>query len=76
MALEDAMLDHSAALRLADGEWLTVAARGNEDRPRLAPGDYESPIVQLNVKGSDLAAFQAKQLTREEAIARIVEKVF
>jgi hypothetical protein len=75
-ALIDAMLDQSAALSLADGEWLTVAARGNEDRPRLAPGDYESPIVQLSVKGSDLAAFQAKQITREEAIARIIEKVF
>jgi hypothetical protein len=75
-ALKDAMLDHSAALSLADDEWLTVAARGNEDRPRLAPGDYESPIVRLTVKGSDLAAFQAKQITREEALARIVEKVF
>jgi hypothetical protein len=75
-ALIDAMLDHSAPLGLADDERLTVSARGNEDRPRLAPGDYESPIVQLTVKGSDLAAFQAKQITREEAIARIVEKVF
>jgi hypothetical protein len=75
-ALKDAMLDHSAPLSLGDEEWLTVAARGNEDRPRLAPGDYESPIVRLTVKGSDLAAFQAKQITREEALARIVEKVF
>jgi hypothetical protein len=75
-ALIDAMLDHSAALRLTENEWLTVAARGNEDRPRLAPGDYESPIVQLNLKGSDLAAFQAKQITREEVMSRIVEKVF
>jgi hypothetical protein len=75
-ALKDAMLEHSAALSLGDGEWLTVAARGNEDRPRLAPGDYESPIVHLSVKGSDLTAFQAKQITREEALGRIIEKVF
>jgi len=75
-ALIDAMLDHSSALRLADGEWVTVAARGTEDRPRLSPADYESPIIQITVRGSDLSAFQAKQISREDARRRFRVKVF
>jgi hypothetical protein len=75
-ALIDAMLDHSSALRLAEADWLTVAARGNEDRPRLSPGDYESPIIQISVRGADLTAFQAKQISREDARKRFVVKVF
>jgi hypothetical protein len=75
-ALIDAMLDHSAALRLRDGDWLTVGARGNEDRPRLSPNDYESPIIQISVRGSDLSAYLAKQIARDEARRRFVIKVF
>ena len=75
-ALIDAMLDHSSALRLAEGEWLTVAARGTEDRPRLSPSDYESPIIQITVRGSDLSAFQSKQISREDARRRFRVKVF
>jgi hypothetical protein len=75
-ALIDAMLDHSVALRLREADWLTVAARGNEDRPRLSPNDYESPIIQISVRGSDLSTYQAKQITREEARKRFLIKVF
>jgi hypothetical protein len=75
-ALIDAMLDHSAALQLLDADWLTVAARGNEDRPRLSPNDYESPIIQISVRGSDLSTYQAKQITRDEARRRFLIKVF
>ena len=41
-ALMDAMLDHSSSLGIVDGEWLTVAARRNDDRPRLAPADSDA----------------------------------
>jgi hypothetical protein len=75
-AIIDAMLDHSAALRLEEGETLTVALRGNEDRPRLNPGDYDSPTIQISMRGADLLAFQARQITREEALSRIAIKVF
>ena len=75
-ALVDAMLDHGAALRLEEGETLTVAARGNEDRPRLSPGDYDSPTIQISMRGADLLAFQARQISREEALSRIAIKVF
>ena len=44
-ALIDAMLDHSSPLGIGPNEWLTIAARRNEERPRLAParlGGWES----------------------------------
>src|SRR4051794_15733560 len=36
-ALIDAVLDHSSPLGIGPSEWVTVAARRNEERPRLAP---------------------------------------
>ena len=75
-ALIEAMLDHGAALRLEEGETLTVAARGNEDRPRLSPSDYDSPTIQISMRGADLLAYQARQISRDEALSRIAIKVF
>src|SRR4051812_37244231 len=34
-ALADAMIDYSGPLGVGDDEWLTIAARGIQDRPRL-----------------------------------------
>jgi len=75
-ALKDAMLDHSSSLGVGPAEWLTIAARGNEDRPRLAPADGGSRTRILRLKGSDLAAYLARQITKEEALQRIEIKVF
>ena len=41
-ALKDAMLAHSSSLGIGPNEWLTIAAKGNDDRPRLAPADTGS----------------------------------
>ena len=41
-ALNDAMLDHSSSLGIGPNEWLTIAARGNDERPRLAPADSDA----------------------------------
>ena len=41
-ALKDAMLAHSSSLGIGPNEWLTIAAKGNDDRPRLAPADSGS----------------------------------
>src|SRR5205823_5033753 len=62
-ALVDAMLDYG--LPIGADEWLIVAARDSEGP--ISPGvlDDASTIV-LKVKGSDLLAFRAKKLTREE----------
>jgi hypothetical protein len=75
-ALKDAMLVHSASLAIAPNEWLAVAARGGDDRPRLAPADSDSRTRVLRLRGADLAAFLARQITKDEAFGRIEVKIF
>jgi hypothetical protein len=74
-ALIDAMLDHSGPLAIGPEEWLTVAARGIEVRPRIGPPDNNSQTFFVSVRGSDLAAFRAGQLSREDAIKRVTKEV-
>jgi hypothetical protein len=75
-ALEDAMLDHSASLRIGLDEWLTIAAKANDDRPRLAPADSDAATRVIRLRGSDLAAYLARQISRDEALKRIEVRVF
>lgn len=75
-ALQDVMLDYSGPLAIAAGEWLTVAARRNEERPQLAPADSEARTMVIRIKGDDLAAFRAGKLSREDAIQRMDVRVF
>ena len=75
-ALKEAMLDHSSSLGIGPNDWLAIAARGNDDRPRLAPADGGSRTRIIRLRGSDLAAFLARQITKEEALQRIEMKVF
>jgi len=75
-ALKDAMLSHSSSLGIAPTEWLTIAAKGNDDRPRLAPADSDARTRILRMRGSDLAEFLAGRITREEALNRIEVRVF
>jgi hypothetical protein len=70
-ALKDAMLAHSSALGIRPSEWLTIAAKGNDDRPRLAPADSDARARIIRLRGSDLTDFLAGRLTREEALKRI-----
>jgi exonuclease VII small subunit len=76
MALKDAMLDHSGSLGIGANEWLTIAARGNDDRPRLAPADGNSRTRIIRLRGSDLSAYLARQITKEEAKEKIEVKVY
>ena len=76
VALIDAMLEHSRGLGITQNEWLTVAARGATDRPRLAPADPEGQTVLISVRGGDLTAFLGGQITREEALKRVEVRVF
>jgi hypothetical protein len=75
-ALIDAMLEHSRGLSIAQNEWLTIAARSSDDRPRLAPADPEGQTVLISVRGSDLTAFLGGQLSRDEALKRVEVRVF
>jgi hypothetical protein len=76
VALKDAMLAHSGALGIEKSEWLTIAAKGNDDRPRLAPADSDARTRIIRLSGADLADFLAGKLTREEALKRIEVIVF
>jgi hypothetical protein len=75
-ALKDAMLAHSSSLGIAPTEWLTIAAKGNNDRPRLAPADSNARTGIIRLLGSDLADFLAGRITRDEAMKRIEVRVF
>ena len=75
-ALKDAMLAHSSSLGIGPNEWLTIAAKGNDDRPRLAPADSGSSTRIIRLRGSDLGEFLAGRITREEALKRIEVRVF
>jgi hypothetical protein len=75
-ALMDALLDHSGSLGVEPAEWLTIAARRNDERPRLAPADTEAQTFIIRLRGADLGAFLARQIAREEALKRIEVRVF
>ena len=75
-ALMEALLDHSSSLGIEPSEWLTIAARRNDERPRLGPTDTDARTFFIRLRGSELAAFLARQITREEALQRIEVRVF
>jgi len=75
-SLMDALLDHSASLGVEASEWLTIAARRNDERPRLAPADSDAQTFLLRLRGADLSAFLARQISRDEALKRIEVRVF
>jgi hypothetical protein len=75
-ALKDAMLAHSSSLGIGPSEWLAIAAKGNDDRPRLAPADSDSRTRIFRLKGSDLADFLAGKISRDEALSRIEVRIF
>jgi hypothetical protein len=77
-ALVEAMIDYSAPMLLSENDWLTVAARANEPRDTFAPQDpYEEVVtILLRIKGSDLAAYRAGRIDREEAKRRVELREF
>lgn len=75
-ALMDAMLDYSRGLDIGSAEWLQIAARRQDDRPRLTPADTDARTVMIRVRGADLTEFLAGRISREEARKRMDVKVF
>jgi hypothetical protein len=70
-ALVDAMLDYGAPIPIGDDQWLTIAARDDNDS-RLGGGDpYDVSTIVLRISGADLSAFRAGKLTREETRAKV-----
>ncbi len=72
-ALVDAMIDFSAPMTIGNDEWLTVAARDNEQRDTLAPQNpYEEVVtVLLRIRGADLKEYRAGRIDKEEARKRV-----
>jgi len=70
-AVIDAMIENSGSLILGENEWLTVAARDNAPTAPFISGDPAVVTLVLRVKGSDLLAFRAGQLTLEQVRARV-----
>ena len=69
------MLDFGGLLPLAADEWLTVAARDNQDV--IIPGDIAEVVtVIMRVKGSDLAEFKAGRLTADDVRKRVEVREF
>jgi hypothetical protein len=75
-SLIETMLEHTRGLNIGPNEWLTVAARGSDDQIRVAPAGTEGQTNILSIRGSDLAAFLAGQITLEEAEKRVDIRVF
>jgi hypothetical protein len=70
-ALIDAMLDFGPPIPISDAEWLTIAARDNNDS-RLGGGDpYDVSTIVLRIRGVDLASYRAKQISRDDALKRV-----
>jgi len=64
-----AMVDYGGTIQVGADDWLTVAAR--EVQARLVPGAPTETTLTFRIKGGDLAAFQARQISREEAVKRV-----
>jgi hypothetical protein len=77
-ALIDAMLDYGQPMAIAPDEYLTIAARDNMQRDTLAPPDpYEEVVTFLyRLRGSDLAAYRAGQIDRDEVKKRVQIREF
>lgn len=74
-ALIDAMLGYHQLLKIADTEWLTVAA-SDGDGPQV-PGQLDDTSrILISIRGSDLAAFHAGKLSREEIQKRVQVREF
>jgi hypothetical protein len=71
-ALIDAMLENSQALAIGPDEWVTLAARDDEPRNPLVPGDTVAFSTWIaSVRGADLAALRSGAITLEDARARV-----
>jgi hypothetical protein len=75
-ALVDAIIEYSAPFQLTPTDWLTIAAR-DQDGSRLQPGDpYDVSTMLIRVRGVDVAAYRAGQITKDEMRKRVDVKEY
>lgn len=70
-ALVESMLEYGGTLGMGDSDWLTVAARDNLPRDPLVAGGLDFSTVIFRIRGSDVAAYQAKRITKDEAVKKV-----
>lgn len=70
-ALIDAMLEYGTSIPIAENEFLTIAARDNNDSRIGGDDPYDASTIVLRVRGADLAAYKAGRITRDEAAKRV-----
>ena len=72
-AIINAMLDYSPPRAIGPDEWLTVAARDNEQRDTLAPADPMEEVVTvlMQIKGADIMEYRSGKIDRDEARKRV-----
>ncbi len=73
-ALVSVILQQGVNLQIGADEWFTVAACDSQGSTRIAPGEPDLMTLYLSIKGKDLAALKARQITAEEAARRIIER--
>jgi hypothetical protein len=73
-ALVAVMLQQGVNVEIGPDDWFTVAACDSQGSARINPGEPELMTLYLSIKGKDLAALKARQITAEEAAKRIIER--
>jgi hypothetical protein len=74
-ALIDAMVEYGAPIPITDDQWLTIAARDNEDS-RLGGDPYDVSTIILRVRGSELAAYRAGRISKQDILKRVEVKEY
>jgi hypothetical protein len=75
-ALVDAMMDYGGSIPVGESEWLTIAARDNNDSRIGGDDPFDVTTIILRIRGSDLAAFRAGRISRDEAIKKVSIREF
>ena len=71
-SLIEAMIENSGALVINPDEWLVVAARDNAPGDPFMPAGQDAMTLVMRIKGADLTAFRAGQLTLDQVRARVL----
>jgi hypothetical protein len=72
ITLIDAMIENTGGVTIGPNEYIIVAARGVMSSDRLLSDAGDARTMELRLKGSDLAAYNARTITLEEARQRVV----
>lgn len=71
-SLIEAMIENSGALVINPDEWLVVAARDNAPGDPFMPSGQGAMTLVMRIKGADLSAFRAGQLTLDQVRGRVL----